>query len=127
MEKDIREENNIEIRKTFSNIIKEEAPEMTQEETIMKYQEPNTIKNKKNSTGNNSDETTEEEEHLNRIKKELLASLERVKQLAKRIYGENTKTKLEVKVKSSKAGGTQKKMDSQEIEIKKEDKAKERE
>ena len=127
MEKDIREENNIEIRKTFSNIIKEEAPEMTQEETIMKYQEPNTIKNKKNSTGNNSDETTEEEEHLNRIKKELLASLERVKQLAKRIYGENTKTKLEVKVKSTKAGGTQKKMDSQEIEIKKEDKAKERE
>ena len=124
MEKDVKEENNIEVVKTISNIIKDELPEMTQEEAIMKYEDPNIIKKKKNSGGDS--EETEEEEHLNRIKKELLASLERVKQLAKRLYGENSKDKLN-SIKKVKQDGKQRKMGTQENETQKEDRNKERE
>ena len=56
----------------------------------------------KKSKKNVSDESgegnySEEQEHLNRVKQELLASLERVKQLEKQIYGAENKEKLKIK------------------------------
>ena len=127
MKKDKKEESSIQIKQTVSNLIKEEEPEMTQEEAIMKYEEPISIKKNKNNSSSDTDETTEDTEHLNRIKKELLESLERVKQLAKKLYGEDVKVKLNVKAKSNKQNGKQRKIGSQENETQKSDNNRERE
>ena len=78
-------EKNIDIKNTMAKMLKEEKPEMTQEEAIMSYKENNQTTSKNSS----DDDNTEESEHLKRIKQELLASLERVKQLAKKIYGDD--------------------------------------
>lgn len=95
------EEVNVDIKGTIAKIIKTEEPELTQEEAIQKYTE-GTVKNKKISTSSEDEENSEEVEHLNRIKKELLASLERVKQLAKKIYSDEKKVKKEsLKVKEN--------------------------
>jgi len=115
------------LRSTFSNLIKEEMPEMTQEEAIKNYRENDTIAPIKKD-GDNED-NTEESEHLKRIKQELLASLERVKQLAKKIFSEeNVKDNLKVKEKTGKTGGKglSKKIEAGEKVAKKEESEKER-
>lgn len=94
----------IDLKGTLAKFVQPDEPELSQEEAIMKYGEN---KNKKSSNaGDANGENTEEQEHMNRVKKELLASLERVKQLAKKIYGDNKqeKTKKELKVEG---GGKQ--------------------
>ena len=118
------------VRSTFSNLIKEEMPEMSQEEAIKNYRENDTIAPIKNAKkdGDNED-NTEESEHLKRIKQELLASLDRVKQLAKKIFSEEKiKDNLKVKEKTGKAGGKglSKKLDEGEKVAKKEESEKER-
>ena len=85
-------EKNIDIKNTMAKMFREEKPEMTQEEAIMSYEENPSDKK------DNDDDNTEESDHLKRIKQELLASLERVKQLAKKIYGDD-KNKLKKGVK----------------------------
>lgn len=85
-------ESNIDIKGTISKFIKEDAPEFTQEEAILKYSD---IKRNKKIESNNDDsdnENTEEQEHLKRVKKELLESLKRVNELEKKIYGEEKKS-----------------------------------
>ncbi|MCI9063440.1 MAG: hypothetical protein HFJ17_02400 [Clostridia bacterium] len=128
-EKDLNgEKGNIEIRKTFSNMIQEELPEMTQEEEIKNYREDDTIKISKKS--GSDDDNIEESEHLKRIKKELLASLERVKQLAKKIYGEDktkAKTKAQLEQGKGKQKAKQKKVETKEDEISKKVEGRERE
>lgn len=84
------EEKNIDIKGTFEKFINPEEPELEQKEAIMKYSE----KKKKNSN-NDEGENTEEQEHLKRIKQELLESLKRVETLEKNIYGVKEK---EVKI-----------------------------
>ena len=102
----MQEEKLIDIKGTLEQFIKTDEPEMTQEEAIMKYEEKSS--KKKNS---NDDETdvTEEQEHLKRVKQELLASLERVKKLEKQIYGQkenDEKSKLKVdKPSGGRSGG----------------------
>ena len=124
--------NDIKIKETFSNILKEDMPEMSQEEAIKNYKEDNTITvlNKKNSsdTEDNTEDNTEETEHLNRIKLELLASLERVKKLAQRLFGEEkVQSKLKVKEGSNSAGGSPSQSKSKEIHVEEKDKGIERE
>ena len=106
------EEKNIDIKGTFEKFIKADEPEMTQEEAIKNYKEESiskAIRKRKNSSEDEGGEGnyTEEQEHLKRIKEELLASLERVKQLEKQIYGEQNKEKEKLKIKdtSSATGG----------------------
>ena len=71
-----QKESNINIKTTFSNLIKEEIPEMSQEDAIKNYRENDTIAPIKNSKkDSDNDDNTEESEHLKRIKQELLASL----------------------------------------------------
>ena len=85
----MEEVKNIDIKGTFEKFIKPDEPEMSQEEAIAKYQEIDISKAiKATSTDGESGENSEEQEHLKRVKKELLASLERVKKLEKQIYGE---------------------------------------
>lgn len=106
MEKN-EEVKNASIKSTFSNLIKEEMPEMSQEEAIKNYRENDTIVPiKKAKKEEDSDDNTEESEHLKRVKEELLASLERVKKLAKKIFSEEKiKDNLKVKEKTEKTGG----------------------
>ena len=101
------EEKNIKMRQTFSNLIKEEVPEMSQEEAIKNYRENDTIQLiKKVKKESDSDDNIEESEHLKRIKQELLESLERVKKLAKNLFSdEKSKETLKVKQKSGKPSG----------------------
>lgn len=109
------EEKNIKIKQTFSNLIKEEMPEMSQEEAIKNYREDGTIRPINNTKkDNDSDDNIEESEHLKRIKQELLASLERVKQLAKKLYSEE-KNKSRLKVKERVGKQQTKKIDKSEI------------
>ena len=121
--------SSMDFKTTFSNMVREEVPEMTQEEAIKNYKEDDTIQlmNKKNA---DSDDNVEESEHLKRIKEELLASLERVKKLAKKIFTEEkVKANLKVKEKSGKqqsGKGVSKKVDSSEKVAKREESEKER-
>ena len=98
----MQEEKLIDIKGTFSQFVKADEPELSQEEAIMKYQNPLLKK-----AGNNGDdgENSEEQEHLKRVKKELLASLERVKKLEQQIFKEKEDNKIKVKVKGENGGG----------------------
>lgn len=119
-------DKNIDMKTTFSNLIKEEVPEMSQEDAIKNYRENDTIAPiKKSKKDGESDENTEESEHLKRIKQELIASLERVKQLAKRLYSED-KNRTSIKVKEKAGKQQSKKIEENEKEARKEEKEKER-
>ncbi len=94
----MKEVKNIDIKGTFEKFIKEDEPEMSQEEAINNYQEEEikrTIKNSSNNGENGEGMNSEEQEHLKRVKQELLASLERVKKIEKQIYGEKEEHKKE--------------------------------
>jgi len=125
-----QKDKNVDIKKTFLDLIKEEEPEMSQEDAIKNYRDNDTISTIKNTKKDeDNDDNTEESEHLRRIKQELLASLERVKQLAKKIFSEEkVKDNLKVKEKTGKTGGKglSKKVELGEKVAKKEESEKER-
>lgn len=82
---EIRKEDKIDVKAVFSKLVDEEPKELSQEEAIKNY----TDIQKKKKTSNSEDDSTsnqEEEEHLKRIKVELLASLKRVDDMAKKIF-----------------------------------------
>ena len=85
-----KEEKLIDIKGTLKQFVEADEPELSQEEAIMKYEEPKDKKNKNYNNYNNNDDddmdTTEEEEHLKRIKQELLASLKRVEKLEELLF-----------------------------------------
>ena len=98
-----KQENNekiIDIKGTFEDFIEEEKPELSQEEAIKAYKKGDVIEypNKKKKE---ADEEAEDDEHLKRVKKELLESLKRVDILEKKIFEEKDKDKMKnIKVKS---------------------------
>ena len=114
-----KEEKLIDIKGTLKQFVEADEPELSQEEAIMKYEEPKEKKNKNyNNYNNNNDDdmdTTEEEEHLKRIKQELLASLKRVEKLEELLF------KKKLNVKNSKGGGftSSKSLSEKETETKK--------
>ena len=82
-----KRESNIDIKGTMKKFIEADEPELEQEEAIMKYEE---TKNKKtSSSGSDTEENSEEQEHLKRVKTELIASLKRVEQLEKKVFKED--------------------------------------
>lgn len=109
MGKEKNENNVLDFKSTFEDFLQEEKPEVSQEDAIRAYAgEGDFLKKKKNGNLSGSDDDTlEDEEHLKRLKKELLESLDRVNELAKKIFGEKgEKDKLkDIKVKNSVAGG----------------------
>lgn len=117
-----REEKIIDIKGTLEQFIKADEPELSQEEAIIKFGENQTKKMSYNDE--EDDENSEEKEHMKRIKKELLASLERVKDLEKKVYGETeTKEKNNLKVKTNNGKQVQIKKEQQQeqIQIKREE------
>lgn len=99
-EKEEKSEKIIDIKGTFEDFIEEEKPELSQEEAIKAYKKGDIIEypNKKKKT---EDEEAEDDEHLKRVKRELLESLKRVDMLEKKIFEEKDKDKIkDIKVKS---------------------------
>lgn len=113
-----KEEKLIDIKGTLEQFIKTDEPELSQEEAIMQFGEPKKKKNN-NNDDDSADDISEELEHLRRIKKELLASLERVKKLEEQLFKERAE-KIKLNVKSSKNGGytSTKAKDEKEIDSK---------
>ena len=103
MQEKENEEKIVDIKGTLENFIEEEKPELTQEEAIKSYKgenQPYIKKSKKKKTSEEDEE--EEDEYLKKLKKELLESLERVNNLAKKIFDEKDKELLkDIKVKSN--------------------------
>lgn len=84
---EIKKEDKRALKEVFEKLIDEEPKEMSQEEAIKTYQEHKSKKSSNTSTsGETTDSNQEESEHLKRIKIELLSSLKRVDELAKRIF-----------------------------------------
>ena len=120
--KDNKSENLLDFKGTIHELLQEEEPKLSQEEAIKAYREENTERftksykkiSKSVNMGNNEDdddfgEVSEETEHLKRLKMELLASLERVNILAKKIFGEKEKDTLkDIKIKNQKQKETNK-------------------
>ena len=116
-------EAKVDIKGTISKLVEPEAPELTQEEEIMKFGEEKTKKSSSNN-GNNDDQggqNTEEQEHLKRVKQELLESLNRVKILEKKTFGEKDSNKKDFKIEAKKSSisQTKEKMEKEPIETEK--------
>ena len=117
----------MDIKGTISDLFKTEEAQLSQEEAIKNYNEDNLIKKKKNASEDDEAAYNEEIEHLERVKKELLASLERVKRLEEKIFGEAKREKeiekLKLKNSSSSGGvskGSRNEKDASDMQIKNE-------
>ncbi len=122
-------ESNIDVVGTIKKFVEAEEPELEQKEAIMKYEEHKRKRRRKNSSDEDIEDNTEEKEHLNRIKQELLASLKRVEEMEKEVFNEKDiemKSKLKVNKKNSAGKSNQQEKEQQNIR-KMEDKQKERE
>ena len=113
----------VDIKGTISDLFKAEEAILSQEEAIKNYKEDSLTKRKKGASEDDEAAYNEEVEHLERVKKELLASLERVKKLEEKIFGEAKKEKeiekLKIKNSSSSGGvskGSRKEQDISEIQ-----------
>ena len=99
------EEKIVDVKGVFEKLVEGEKPELSQEEAIREYKESK-ISDKKVDEDENEDE---DDEHLKRIKRALLESLERVNALAKKLFGdkekENTLENLKVKTKGANSSG----------------------
>lgn len=95
------EEKLVDVKGTIKDFVKEEKPELSQEEAIREYKEKDEAEvTTKNSKKSSSDDEQEDDEHLKRVKRALLESLERVNALAKRLFGDKEKGNLQgLKVK----------------------------
>jgi hypothetical protein len=102
-EKEIQEKI-IDLKGTLESFIEEEKQEFSQNDEIKAYDDKtDTIIEKKKKKSSDEDDELEDEEHLKRLKKELLDSLERVDILAKKIFGEKEKDNLKnIKIKPEK-------------------------
>jgi len=110
-----KEEKLIDIKGTLKQLVEADEPELSQEEAIMKFGE---TKRKKNNSTSDDEDSTEELEHLRRIKKELLASLKRVEKLEEELF-KNREEKLKLNVKASKNGGFSNSKQIEQIESEK--------
>lgn len=98
------EEKNVDIKGVLEDFVEGEKPEISQEEEIKNYREQDGVyssKKAKRKKTSEDDEEVEDDEHLKRVKKELLESLERVDMLAKKLFNDKEKVNLkDIKVNS---------------------------
>ena len=100
-------ESNIDVVGTIKKFVEAEEPELEQKEAIMKYEEHKRKRRRKKHSGDEDiEDNTEEKEHLNRIKQELLASLRRVEEMEKEVFNEkDVEMKSKIKVNKKNSGG----------------------
>lgn len=108
------EEKVLDLKSTIESFIEEEKTKLSQVEAIKAYKDGKieyTKKRKKNSSSDDEDEN-EDDEHMKRVKKALLESLERVNTLEKTIFEEKDKENLKnIKVKT----GSQKSKNKEQV------------
>ena len=113
------EEKVVDLKETLADFVKEDLPELTQEEAIKAYRADDTIRPvKKKKSASSDEEENEDDEHLKRVKKELLESLERVDELAKKLFDEKDKSKenlKNIKVKKASSGGGKGKSNQEQV------------
>ena len=87
----MKEERIFDIRGTLEKFYKPDEPEIGQEEAISKWYQEDYINSIKKNDFNSSDDedNLEETQHYERIKRELLASLDRVKELESQCFAED--------------------------------------
>ena len=99
------EEKRVDIKGVLEDFVEGEKPEISQEEEIKNYREQNGVyvpKKEKKKKNSEEDKEAEDDEHLKRVKKELLESLERVNILAKKLFNDKEKVNLkDIKVTKS--------------------------
>lgn len=94
------EEKLADVKGTLKDFIKEEKPELSQEEAIREYKEKDGIEITARRKKSSEDDEQEDDDHLKRVKRALLESLERVNALAKKLFGDKEKAKIQgIKVK----------------------------
>ena len=81
----------VDMKGTIIKIFSTPEPEVSQEEAIKSYG----VNNKKNNS--EDDGNLEDEEHLKRVKQELLESLKRVAELEKKVFNKSDKEDSEIK------------------------------
>ena len=101
-----KEEKIIDIKGTFEEFIEEEKPEISQEEAIKTYKEYQEEKQKgtkkiKKTSATSDDDELEDDDHLKRIKRELLESLKRVEIMEKKIFEEKRPNKVKKSTKEN--------------------------
>ncbi len=103
------EEKIVDVKGVFEKLVEGEKPELSQEEAIREYKESKISDNKNKKKVDEDENEDEDDEHLKRIKRALLESLERVNALAKKLFGdkekENTLENLKVKTKGANSSG----------------------
>ena len=85
-EKAENDEKLTDFRGCIESLVKEETPELSQEEAIMAYTEGQLKSKKRNNFS--SDDDNQDDDHLKRIKEALLESLRNVNKLEKQLFGE---------------------------------------
>ena len=87
----MKEERIFDIKGTLEKFYKPDEPEIGQEEAISKWYQEDYINSIKKNDFNSSDDgdNLEETQHYERIKRELLASLDRVKKLENQCFAED--------------------------------------
>ena len=121
-------EDKVDIKATIKKFVEPEEPELEQKEAIMKYQEYKDKKKKNSSSDGSMEGNSEEQEHLNRVKKELLASLKRVEDMEKKVFNNDLiDEKNRLKVRKANSSGKSVTLEKEEQVLHKEETQKERE
>ena len=99
----------VDFKQTLGEFVKEDMPEISQEDAIRQYKEVKGKEIIKPKKKHSEDEENEDDEHLKRVKKELLESLKRVEELSKQIFNEKDRDNIKnIKVNKKSSGGGKK-------------------
>ena len=110
------EEKLTDIKGTLESFVEGEKPEISQEDEIKAYKEGPQKPKKRKATSDDED-FDEDDEHLKRLKQELLASLEKVNKLARQLFGEKEANILkEIKLEEKRKSKEKEKKQEQSIE-----------
>ncbi len=112
------EEKLTDLKGSIESFIEGEMPEISQEDAIKAYRGEEKQKARKRKKSDSDDDDIEDDEHLKRLKQELLASLEKVNKLARQLFGEkefNSVKNLKVKERYQKAKQKEQTIDKTEL------------
>ncbi len=95
-----KEEKLTDLKGSIESLVEGELPELSQEDAIKAYREGSQKSRKRKKISSDEEDDAQDDEHLKRLKQELLASLEKVNKLARQLFGEKSFTNVKnMKVK----------------------------
>ena len=87
-----KEEKLTDLKGSIESLVEGELPELSQEDAIKAYREGSQKSRKRKKISSDEEDDVQDDEHLKRLKQELLASLEKVNKLARQLFGEKSFT-----------------------------------